>query len=207
MAFIAHMHEKHDSAQNALLIELPEYKTPNSRTVAIYVWDKVKDYLSKAGTTIFIASIVLWFVLNLGPAGFVSDVSDSFAAIIGHVLVPVLRPAGLGIWQVAVALISGLSAKEVVVSSFSVLYGISNINSGAGMAELSASMSMAGFGGVNAYALMIFCLLYSPCIAAVATIKKETGSWRWTIGMVVFQLVVAWLAAVVVFQAGSLLFG
>ena len=105
------------------------------------------------------------------------------------------------------ALISGLSAKEVVVSSFSVLYGISNINSGAGMAELSASMSMAGFGGVNAYALMIFCLLYSPCIAAVATIKKETGSWRWTIGMVVFQLVVAWLAAVVVFQAGSLLFG
>ena len=133
--------------------------------------------------------------------------SDSFAAIIGHVLVPVLRPAGLGIWQVAVALISGLSAKEVVVSSFSVLYGISNINSGAGMAELSASMSMAGFGGVNAYALMIFCLLYSPCIAAVATIKKETGSWRWTIGMVVFQLVVAWLAAVVVFQAGSLLFG
>lgn len=133
--------------------------------------------------------------------------SDSFAAIIGHILVPVLRPAGLGIWQVAVALISGLSAKEVVVSSFSVLYGISNINSGAGMAELSSSMSMAGFGGVNAYALMIFCLLYSPCIAAVATIKKETGSWRWTIGMVVFQLAVAWLAAVVVFQIGSLLFG
>ena len=171
------------------------------------MWDKVKDYLSKAGTTIFIASIVLWFVLNLGPSGFVSDVSDSFAAIIGHILVPVLRPAGLGIWQVAVALISGLSAKEVVVSSFSVLYGISNINSGAGMAELSSSMSMAGFGGVNAYALMIFCLLYSPCIAAVATIKKETGSWRWTIGMVVFQLAVAWLAAVVVFQIGSLLFG
>ena len=107
----------------------------------------------------------------------------------------------------AVALISGLSAKEVVVSSFSVLYGISNINSGAGMAELSSSMSMAGFGGVNAYALMIFCLLYSPCIAAVATIKKETGSWRWTIGMVVFQLAVAWLAAVVVFQICSLLFG
>ena len=201
------MHEKHDSAQNALLIELPEYRTPNSRTVAIYVWDKVKDYLSKAGTTIFIASIVLWFVLNLGPSGFVSDVSDSFAAIIGHILVPVLRPAGLGIWQAAVALISGLSAKEVVVYSFSVLYGISNINSGAGMAELSSSMSMAGFGGVNAYALMIFCLLYSPCIAAVATIKKETGSWRWTIGMVVFQLAVAWLAAVVVFQIGSLLFG
>ena len=96
VAFIVHIHGKNDSAQNALLIELPEYKTPNGRTVSIYVWDKVKDYLSKAGTTIFIASIVLWFVLNLGPEGFVSDVSHSFAAIIGHVLVPVLRPAGLG---------------------------------------------------------------------------------------------------------------
>ena len=127
VAFIVHIHGKNDSAQNALLIELPEYKTPNGRTVSIYVWDKVKDYLSKAGTTIFIASIVLWFVLNLGPEGFVSDVSDSFAAVIGHVLVPVLRPAGLGQWQVAVALISGLSAKEVVVSSFSVLYGINNV--------------------------------------------------------------------------------
>jgi ferrous iron transport protein B len=206
VAFIVHIHGKNDSAQNALLIELPEYKTPNGRTVAIYVWDKVKDYLSKAGTTIFIASIVLWFVLNLGPKGFVSDVSDSFAAVIGHVLVPVLRPAGLGQWQVAVALISGLSAKEVVVSSFSVLYGINNVNSAAGMTALSSQLAMAGFGGVNAYALMIFCLLYSPCIAAVATIKRETGSWRWTIGMVLFQLAVAWAGAMLVFQLGSLIF-
>ncbi|MCD7906233.1 MAG: ferrous iron transporter B, partial [Clostridium sp.] len=197
VAFILHKNSKGTRSENALLIELPEYKTPNGRTVAIYVWDKVKDYLSKAGTTIFIASIVLWFVLNTGTTGFVSDVQDSFAAMIGHVLVPVLRPAGLGLWQVAVALISGLSAKEVVVSSFSVLFGINNVNSAAGM----------GFGGVNAYALMIFCLMYSPCIAAVATIKRETGSWRWTLGMVVFQLLVAWSAAVLVFQVGSLLFG
>ena len=139
--------------------------------------------------------------------GFVSDVSHSFAAIIGHVLVPVLRPAGLGQWQVAVALISGLSAKEVVVSSFSVLYGISNVNSAADMRALSTQLAMAGFGGVNAYALMIFCLLYSPCIAAVATIKRETGSWRWTIGMVLFQLAVAWAGAMLVFQLGSLIFG
>ena len=110
-------------------------------------------------------------------------------------------------WQVAVALISGISAKEVVVSSFSVLFGINNINSAAGMSQLSSSLSVAGFGGVNAYALMIFCLLYSPCIAAVATIKKETGSWKWTIGMVFFQLAVAWAGAVLVFQVGSLLFG
>ena len=207
VAFILHKNSRGTRSENALLIELPEYKTPNGRTVAIYVWDKVKDYLSKAGTTIFIASIVLWFVLNTGTTGFVSDVQDSFAAMIGHVLVPVLRPAGLGLWQVAVALISGLSAKEVVVSSFSVLFGISNVNSAAGMGELSAQLTSMGFGEVNAYALMIFCLMYSPCIAAVATIKRETGSWRWTLGMVLFQLLVAWAAAVLVFQVGSLLFG
>ncbi len=205
VAFVVHRADKKKDGGNALLIELPEYKTPNARTVAIYVWDKVKDYLSKAGTTIFIASIVLWFVMNLGPRGFVSDVSESFGAMVGHILVPVLRPAGLGMWQVAVALISGLSAKEVVVSSFTVLFGISNVNSAAGMADLSQQLAAAGFGGLNAYALMIFCLLYSPCIAAVATIKRETGSWKWTLGMVCFQLAVAWAAAVLVFQVGSLI--
>lgn len=192
--------------EDTLLIELPEYKTPNGRTVGIYVWDKVKDYLGKAGTTIFLASIVLWFVLNSGTAGFVNDVSESFAAMIGRVLVPVLRPAGLGDWRIAVALISGLSAKEVVVSSFSVLFGINNINSAAGMEELSRTLGSFGFGSINAYALMIFCLLYSPCIAAIATIKKETGSVRLTTGMVLFQLSVAWIASVLVFQIGSLIF-
>ena len=195
-----------NTSENDLLIELPEYKTPNLRTVAIYVWDKVKDYLTKAGTTIFIASIVLWFVLNAGPGGFVTDVSESFAAAFGRILVPVLTPAGLGSWQIAVALISGISAKEVVVSSFSVLYGISNINSAAGMAELTEILMAGGFGSLNAYALMIFCLLYTPCIATIATIKRETGSWKWTAGMIVFQLILACAAAVLVYQAGSLLF-
>jgi ferrous iron transport protein B len=205
---IAHVTHKmiKSKEEDTLLIELPEYKTPNARTVTIYVWDKVKDYLGKAGTTIFLASIVLWFVLNTGFHGFVTDVSQSFAAMIGRVLIPVLTPAGLGDWRIAVALISGLSAKEVVVSSFSVLFGISNINSAAGMVELSGLLGNVGFGGVNAYALMIFCLLYSPCIAAVATIKKETGSLRWTLGMVLFQLAVAWFFAVVVYQIGSLIF-
>ena len=201
VALAAHKLFKGES-ENDLLIELPEYKTPNLRTVAIYVWEKVKDYLTKAGTTIFIASIVLWFVLNSGPEGFVSDVSQSFAAAFGHILEPVLRPAGLGSWQIAVALISGISAKEVVVSSFSVLYGISNINSAEGMSALTAALTAAGFGSLNAYALMIFCLLYTPCIATIATIKRETGSWKWTIEMIICQLALSWLAAVRVFHAG-----
>ena len=135
------VHKTTDSkTENALLIELPEYKIPNLRTVAIYVWEKVKDYLTKAGTTIFLASIILWFVMNVGPTGFITNVADSFAAKFGQILVPVLKPVGLGSWQIAVALISGISAKEVVVSSMSVLYGITNINSAAGMAELSGSL-------------------------------------------------------------------
>ena len=198
------VHKTTDSkTENALLIELPEYKIPNLRTVAIYVWEKVKDYLTKAGTTIFLASIILWFVMNVGPTGFITNVADSFAAKFGQILVPVLKPVGLGSWQIAVALISGISAKEVVVSSMSVLYGITNINSAAGMAELFGILGGTGFTAVNAYALMVFCLLYTPCIATIATIKRETQSWKWTLGMVVFQLVLAWMAAFVVFQIGS----
>ncbi len=205
IAYVVHKASGNEE-EDGLLIELPEYKTPNGRTVAIYVWEKVEDYLTKAGTTIFVASIVLWFVLNMGPGGIVEEVSGSFAAMIGRCLVPVLRPAGLGSWQIAVALISGLSAKEVVVSSFSVLYGISNINSAAGMSELSRILAGNGFGPVNAYALMIFCLMYTPCVAAIGTIRRETKSLSWTGGMVVFQLLAAWLMSTAVFQVGSMIF-
>lgn len=197
-------HFDKEKAEGTLLIELPEYKSPNARTIAIYVWEKVKDYLTKAGTTIFIASIVLWFLLNFNLQGMTEQVSESFGAAIGRVLEPVLRPAGLGMWQIAVALISGISAKEVVVSSFSVLFEIGNINSAAGMAELSGMLGAAGFGGLNAYALMVFCLLYTPCVATIATIKRETHSWRWTLQMMLFQLVFAWLMAVLVYQIGGI---
>lgn len=206
IAMIKNRLEKQKEQENTLLIELPEYKSPNARTIAIYVWEKVKDYLAKAGTTIFIASIILWFLLNYNIHGMTEDVSVSFGAAIGRLLEPILKPAGLGMWQIGVALISGISAKEVVVSSFSVLFGISNINSAAGMMELTQTLSSVGFGAVNAYALMIFCLLYTPCAATIATIKKETNSWRWTMGMMAFQLIFAWTASVFVYQIGSLFF-
>lgn len=165
-----------------------------------------KDYLSKAGTTIFLASIILWFVLNYNMSGMVTDVSESFGAGIGRFLVPVLAPAGLGLWQIGVALLSGLSAKEVVVSSFSVLFAVNNINSEAGMQALTEILSGYGFTAVNAYALLIFCLLYTPCVAAIGTIKKESNSVKFTAFVVIFQLVVAWLSAVVVYQIGTMLF-
>lgn len=203
VAFLLHRRDKENN--HTLLIELPEYKTPNVRTIGIYVWEKVKDYLTKAGTTIFIASIVIWFLLNYGASGMVEDVADSFGALIGHWLVPVLAPAGLGLWQIGVALISGISAKEVVVSSFCVLFGIANVNSKEGMAALTDQLGAFGFGPLNAYCLMLFCLLYIPCAATIGTIKKETGSVAFTLKAILFQLLVAWGVAVLVYQIGSLL--
>jgi len=145
-------------SENYLLIELPEYKAPSSRTVAIYVWEKVKDYLSKAGTTIFVASIVMWAILNFGPQGYTTEMSGSFGSILGRVLVPFFAPLGLGFWQIAVALIAGVSAKEVVVSSCAVLFGVPNINSGEGMNTLVGILGTVGFGQLNAFCLMVFCL-------------------------------------------------
>ncbi len=193
-----------ERTNDCLLIELPEYKTPNAHTIFIYVWEKVKDYLTKAGTTIFLASVILWAMLNFGPSGLVEDMSQSFGAMFGRWLAPLLAPAGLGMWQVALAFLSGLAAKEVVVSSFSVLYGIGNINSAAGMTELSGILAASGFTALNAYALMVFCLLYTPCVATLATMKRELNSGKYMALSLVFQVVVAWLAATLVYQLGKI---
>lgn len=194
------------TANASLLIELPEYKRPNARTIRIYVWNKLKDYLSKAGTTIFVASIIIWFLLNFGVSGLVENPADSFGAVIGQILVPVLAPAGLGMWQIGVALLSGVSAKEVVVSSFAVLFGVSNANSPAGMAAIVSNIHSLNpdFGPLNAYCLMLFCLLYVPCVATVATVKKESGSWKFTMKMLAMQLGLAWAVSTLVFQVGRL---
>ena len=193
-----------ESGNIPLLIELPEYKTPNARTIAIYVGEKVKDYITKAGTTIFIASIIVWVILNFGPSGMVKDMSESFGAMAGKFIAPVLVPAGLGMWQIVVALISGVAAKEVVVSSFAVLFGIANINSASGMNELTAMLTMNGFGAANAYALMVFCLLYTPCVATIAVIKRELKSAKWTAFTIVYQLAAAWIMAVLVYNIAGI---
>ncbi len=201
VAFVMHVADR-KKANGMLLIELPEYKAPSARTIWIYVWEKVKDYLTKAGTVIFLASIVMWVLLNFGPQGYTEEMTESFGAGIGKLLVPVLAPIGLGYWQIAVALIAGISAKEVVVSSCAVLFGIANVNSAEGMSTLQSFLGAAGFGMRNAYCLMIFCLLYIPCFATLATIRKETGSWRFMLLAAGFQLLVAWLVSFAVYQIG-----
>ncbi len=206
IARVLHAFEK-GKANDNLLIELPEYKRPNGRTIRIYVWNKLKDYLSKAGTTIFIASIIIWLVLNFGMSGMVLTPADSFGAMVGRWLEPIMRPAGLDMWQIIVSLIAGISAKEVVVSSFSVLFGVGNAQGAAGMETVVENLKSIdpSFGPLNAYCMMIFVLLYVPCAAAIATIRKESGDTGFTLKLALFQIVFAWLMATLVFQIGSLI--
>jgi ferrous iron transport protein B len=160
--------------------------------------------LHKAGTIIFLASVILWFILSFGTTGYVEDMSQSFGAIIGHLSVPILEPAGLGFWQIGVSLVAGLAAKEVVVSSMGILFGIVNIDSALGLSAMHQTLGAMGFGGLNAYSMMIFVLFYTPCVAALAVAAQELKSAKWTTFVFVFQLVFAWLASVLVYQIVSL---
>lgn len=193
-------------ADNYLLIELPEYKLPSLRTVFIYVWEKVKDYLTKAGTTILIASVLMWILLNFGVNGYTTDMTNSFGAMIGHWLVPFFEPIGLGFWQIVVALIAGISAKEVVVSSCAVLFGVGNINSAVGMETMVEVLGTVGFGQLNAFCLMVFSLLYIPCLATLAVVRRESHSTKWMIFSAAFQLFVAWMITFIVYRVGLLFY-
>ena len=194
----------HHGTDHMLLIELPKYQFPDAGSIMMYVREKVKDYLTKAGTVIFLASVVMWFLLNFGAEGYVTDMSRSFGAVIGKCITPVFEPAGLGYWQIIVALISGIAAKEVVVSSCSLLFGIANITTGSGMEGFAHVLEEMGFGMPNAYALMTFCLLYVPCTAAIAAIRKETESGKITAAIVLFQTAAAWVVSVISYQVLSL---
>ena len=185
------------SKREELIIELPEYKIPDYNSIKIYVIEKIQDYINKAGTIIFISSIILWGILNIGKTGFVENPEESFGAIIGKLLIPIFKPTGLGYWQIIVALISGLIAKEVVVSSINVLYGINAVSQNY---ELYNILMLESFTKINAFCLMLFCLLYVPCIATIATIHSETKSTKFTIKLICFQLLMAWTVTTITYQ-------
>lgn len=190
-----------------LLIELPEYHLPDLLTVYVYVREKVVDYIFKAGSTIFAASVLLWVLLHMNWHGPVGDVSYSFAADIGKTLVPVLQPIGLGQWQLAVALIAGLSAKEVVVASFSVLFGIQNLSSAEGIYTFTQILSAMGIDHLQAFVFLLFCAFYTPCISALAMIRRETRSLWQTLGIGMMQIGIAWSISFLFYQLGRILSG
>lgn len=174
------------------VMELPNYRLPGAKNVAMLLWDKAKDFLQRAFTVIFIASIVIWFLQNFTLGFQLTDNShDSILAAIAGFIAPIFAPLGFGDWRICTSLIAGFMAKESVVSSLTVLFG-SN-------AELTALLAAPA-----AAALLTFCLLYTPCVAAISSVKRELGG-KWAVGIVVEQCLIAWLMALVV-RAVCLLF-
>ena len=173
------------------VMELPNYRMPGAKNVLHLLWEKAKDFLQRAFTVIFVATIVIWFLQNFDMGlNMVADSQDSILALAAGVLAPLFLPVGFGDWRIVTALISGFLAKESVVSSLTVLFGST--------ALLQGSLSMAG-----AASLLVFCLLYTPCVAAVASVKRELGG-KWAAAVVIGQGGIAWIAAFVVYHVGML---
>ncbi len=188
----------------AFVLELPPYRLPTFKNCALHVWEKVRGFLVKAGTLILSMSVVLWFLQSFGWQGgltMVANAEDSLLGALGGLIAPILAPLGFGTWQAAVALLSGLIAKEMVVSSMTLFYGFSVTASGSVVASaLSGTFQTPA----AAYAFLVFVLLYVPCVAAVATIHKEMASTKWTLKSIAWQLGAAYIGSFVAYHVCSL---
>ena len=173
------------------VMELPNYRMPGLKNTAQLLWEKAKDFLYRAFTVIFIATIVVWFLQNFNwQFEFIQDAENSILASLARFIAPVMKPVGLGDWQISVALVSGFMAKESVVSTLEILF--------AGGVESMMT-------GLSAASLLVFSLLYTPCVAAVASVKRELGS-KWAAGVVIWQCLIAWIFALIVRLAGTVIF-
>lgn len=176
------------------VMELPNYRMPGAKNVGRLMWDKGKDFLQRAFTVIFVGTIIVWFLQSFDlTLNMVEDSKDSILALLGGWIAPLFSPLGFGDWKMSTALICGFMAKESVVATLSVLYG------SVGALE-TALTPMAAF------SFLIFCLLYTPCIATIASVRRENGG-RWALEMVIFQCVVAWIVSFIVWHVELLLFG
>ena len=172
------------------VMELPNYRLPGVRSVMQLLWEKAKDFLQRAFSVILIASVVVWVLQSFDPRfNLVQDSHDSILALLAGLLAPLLKPLGLGDWRIAVSLLSGFMAKESVVSTMEVLFP----------AGITGAMSP-----LAAASMLVFSLLYTPCVAAIASVRRELGR-GWACGVVLWQCFVAWFAALLVHLIGALL--
>lgn len=168
------------------------------KSVGLLLWDKAKDFIQRAFTVIFFATIIIWFLETFdAKLNVVKDSSDSLLALIGQAISPIFKPLGFADWRVTTSLISGFTAKEAVVSTMAVLMNTSTANLGTALSGAFSTLSALSF--------LVFTLLYTPCVAAVATIKRELDSRIQTVGVVIMQCMVAWLCGCAVYQIGALL--
>ena len=180
------------------VMELPNYRFPSAKSVVLLMWEKAKDFLTRAFTVIFMATVIIWFMQTFDTRlNVVENSADSILAALGRLVSPIFAPLGFGDWRMVTALVSGFTAKEAVVSTFGVILGVSTEQLGIALHSLFTTASAASF--------LAFCLLYTPCVAAVSTIKTELKSGWKTVGIVFAQCMVAWLAAFVVYHVGLLL--
>lgn len=187
------------SNQAPFIMELPAYRLPLISSVLKNTWDKCKGFLIKAGTIIFAMSIIIWLLQSFTPTlHYTDDSSVSLFAYLGGLIAPIFKPLGFGNWKTGVSLLSGLVAKEAVVSTMLVLYSAAN------EAALSGAI-LSAFTPLSAFSFMVFCLLYMPCISAFVTIKKETGSIKWAFASAVMQCTVAYIVSFLIYQIGSLI--
>ena len=173
------------------VMELPNYRLPGLKNVGQLLWEKARDFLQRAFTVIFVATIIIWFLQTFDSRlNVVQDSQQSLLALAAGLISPIFAPLGFGDWRISTALITGFMAKESVVSTLTVLLG------GSDLTTLLTPLAAAS--------LLVFCLLYTPCVAAISSIKRELGG-KWAAGVVVLQCVIAWLCALVVYFLGSLL--
>lgn len=177
------------------VMELPAYRMPTGRSILMHMWEKAEDFIHKAFTVIFMASIIVWFLQNFNSQFYMVNSNESIIAEIGKLTAPIFEPLGFGDWRMSTALITGITAKEVVISTLSVL-----------AVDASGSVNLPKlFSPLTAYTFLVFCLLYPPCIASLATMRKELNS-RWsTCGIIAYELGIAWIMAFIVRHIGLLL--
>ncbi|MED4904796.1 ferrous iron transport protein B [Parageobacillus thermoglucosidasius] len=183
---------------SVFVIELPPYRMPQALTLWRSTWDKGKGFVRKAGTFIFAGSVVIWLLTYVGPKGIGVSMDDSFLAVIGSVIAPILAPLGFGTWQAGASLITGFLAKEVVVSTMNIIYHAKDM-------DLLQGELAQYFTPLSALSFMTFVLLYVPCLATVATIRKETGSRKWTLLSIGCALSIAYVVSFAIYQGGRLL--
>ena len=182
------------------VMELPNYRLPSVKSVLLLMWEKAKDFLSRAFTVIFLATIIIWFLQSFDARlNVVTDAHDSLLALIGQLIAPIFAPLGFGDWRAATALISGFTAKEAVVSTISVL-------SGSSASGVTATLSQI-FSPASAVSFLVFTLLYTPCVAAIAAIRREMGSVKQAVGVVILQCGTAWIISFIAYQIMRIILG